>query len=485
MRQVPWTTGKGLGGSSIISASFYARGNRKDFDAWAEHGATGWSYEEVLPYFLKYEDNRDLEYLANGFHSVGGPVTIEKPRYCSEIKDPIFEAAERFGYKAVDSNGPTQTGFYDIQGPLRNGQRCSTAKAYLVPAENRTNFNIVINAHVNKIIMDGCNAKGVEFDFKGAKCTVRAKREVIMAAGAVNTAKILMLSGIGPKEHLQKHKIRVIADLPVGNNFQDHGAVLLHYQLDPKILPYYQKLKDIRSIEQYIRNRTGPLSSSLSISVAAFLGTDSLLPEVDLPNHLIFFWEIFKPLNMKPEIEKKFYGPFRNKPVLTCAVAPLLVKSCGTIRLKSRNPKDAPLIDPNYFEDPREVEDVIEGMKTCQKIITSKPMRKVCPKPFPPLPGCEHCYKDEDRYFECVLRSGVVSLSSSVGTTKMGDPNDPTTVVDPLLRVKGVKGLRVVDASVMPILPAALTFASTLMVAEKASDIIRETIRCPALVIEY
>ncbi|GFT35678.1 glucose dehydrogenase [Trichonephila clavipes] len=350
--QVAIVTGKGLGGSSIISSSFYSRGNRKDFDAWALQGATGWSYEEVFPYFLKYEDNRDFEYLANdcptvhdvrvpishsvsilvvecssedvivpqgvspkhpthalrdlnqrrtlanpfegyldfpvverhqsgvevqlssiktksssippwnrrtsgSYHNIGGPVTFQKPGYNPEIKDPIFEAAARFGYSVVDPNGPTQKGFYDNQGANRDGQRCSTAKAYLVPAENRTNLDIVINAHVNKIILDGCDAKGVEFDFKGSKCVVKAKKEVIMAAGTVNTAKILMLSGIGPKEHLQKLKIPVVVDLPVGNNLQDHPTVLLNYQLDPKIPSYDQKLCDIRNVEQYIRNRTG------------------------------------------------------------------------------------------------------------------------------------------------------------------------------------------------------------------------------------
>ncbi|GFR09010.1 glucose dehydrogenase, partial [Trichonephila clavata] len=473
-RQVAFVTGKVLGGSSVISSSFYARGNRKDFDAWALQGAKGWSYEEVLPYFLKFEDNRDFEYLVNGFHNIGGPVTFEKPGYNPEVKDPIFEAAARFGYNVVDPNGPTQKGFYDNQASIRDGQRCSAAKAYLVPAENRTNLDIVINAHVNKIILEGCDAKGVEFDFKKSKCIVKAKKEVIMAAGTINTAKILMLSGIGPKEHLQKLKIPVVVDLPVGNNLQDHGAVLLNYQLDPKIPSYNQKLCDIRNVEQYIRNRTGPLSSSSSISAAAFLGRDSMFPEMDSPNHLILFWEVFKRLDFKPEIAQKYYGPFKNKPVLTCAVAPLQVTSCGTVRLRSSNPKDCPLVDPNYFEDPKEVEDVIKGMKTCQRIVMSQPMQKVCPKPFPLLPGCEHCANDEDAYFECFLRSGILPLYSLVGTAKMGDPKDPTTVVDPQLRVKGIKGLRVVDASVMPILPAASTFASTLMVAEKASDLIKD-----------
>ncbi|GFS54173.1 glucose dehydrogenase [Trichonephila inaurata madagascariensis] len=415
-RQVRFVTGRGLGGSSVVSSSYYTRGNRKDFDAWALQGATGWSYEEVLPYFLKFEDNRDFEYLANGYHNIGGPVTFQKPDYNSEVKNPIFEAAARFGYNVVDPNGPTQKGFYDIQASIRDGQKCSAAKAYLVPAENRTNLDIVVNAHVNKIILEGCDAKGVEFDFKGSKCIVKAKKEVIMAAGTVNTAKILMLSGIGPKEHLQKLKIPVVVDLPVGDNLQEQGSVLLYYQLDPKIPTFNQKLCDIQNVEQYIRNRTGPLASSASLSAAALLGRDSVFPEMDSPNHLLIFWEAFKQLDFKPEV----------------------------------------------------------SMKTCQRIVMSQPMQKLCPKPFPLLPGCEHCANDEDAYFECYLRSGILPFNNLVGTARMGDPKDPTTVVDPQLRVKGIKGLRVVDASVMPMIPAGNTFASTLLIAEKASDLIKD-----------
>ncbi|GBM61518.1 Glucose dehydrogenase [FAD, quinone] [Araneus ventricosus] len=233
--QVVLPLGRGFGGSSIFNGMVYSRGNRKNYNDWAEQGAVGWSYEEVFPYFLKMEDNRDFEYLANGFHSVGGPMSIEKPRYHSEIKDAIFEAVEELGYEVVDPNGAQQTGFYDFQSFLKDGQRCNTAEAYLVPAENRTNLHILGNARVRKIIMDGVQAAGVQFDHKGSTYEIKARREVIMAAGAVNTAQLLMLSGIGPKDHLEKLNIPVVVDLPVGNNLQDHWVVLLNYEIDPRI----------------------------------------------------------------------------------------------------------------------------------------------------------------------------------------------------------------------------------------------------------
>ncbi|CAL1262978.1 unnamed protein product, partial [Larinioides sclopetarius] len=228
-KQMVWPSGKGLGGSSLMNAMLYVRGNRKDYDNWEAQGAKGWSYKDVLPYFLKLEDNRNIDFLTNGYHASGGPITAEKPGYYSEIKTRIHEAAQQLGYKVIDLNGARQTGFYDHQAHVRNGQRCNTAKAYLVPVENRTNLDIIGGAHVKKIIFDGTRAFGVQFDYKNSEHIVKARREVIMSAGTTNTAQLLMLSGIGPREHLKKFKIPVIKDLPVGNNFQDHCATFLPF----------------------------------------------------------------------------------------------------------------------------------------------------------------------------------------------------------------------------------------------------------------
>ncbi|GBN25698.1 Glucose dehydrogenase [FAD, quinone] [Araneus ventricosus] len=207
-KQVPWPSGKGLGGSSLLNAMLYVRGNRKDYDNWAALGAKGWSYKDVFPYFLKLEDNRDFGYSLNGYHASGGPITAEKPGYHPEIKNRILEAAEQLGYRVVDSNAARQTGFHDLQGNLRNGQRCNTAKAYLVPVENRTNLDIIGGAHVKKVVFEGSRAVGVQFDYKNSEYLVKARREVIMSAGTTNTAQLLMLSGIGPKKHLQKFNVK-------------------------------------------------------------------------------------------------------------------------------------------------------------------------------------------------------------------------------------------------------------------------------------
>ncbi|XP_055932921.1 glucose dehydrogenase [FAD, quinone]-like [Argiope bruennichi] len=484
-REVPWPGGKGLGGSGILNAMVYTRGNRKNYDDWAAQGAEGWSFNDVWPYFLKLENNTDPEYLTNGYHAANGPVTFHKPRYEAKIKKPILEAVKEAGYSMVDPNGLHQTGFYDFQATLRDGQRCNSAKAYLVPAENRTNLDILPYAHVRKVVLEGNKATAVEFDHNNTTHRVKVRREVIMAAGAVNTAQLLMLSGIGPREHLEEMQIPVAADLPVGNNFQDHACVPMTYELDNTIPTIHERIENFQNTQEYIHNRTGPLSSTQFISLLGFLDGESNNVEEDFPSSQIYFLEITTKLTkaqvgLRPEVYDQVFKPYDNKPLLICGAHTLQPKSRGTIRLRSSNPYDSPLIDPNYFEDPKDIQETIKGLKVCHMLSTSEPMRKLGTKPLEtPIPGCEDAIGDVDRFLECLARGLVITMSHPVGTAKMGDPSDPTTVVDPQLKVKGVEGLRVVDASVMPIIPSANMNTPTIMVAEKASDIIKQTIHCP------
>ncbi|XP_055933901.1 L-sorbose 1-dehydrogenase-like [Argiope bruennichi] len=483
-QQVIWPSGKGLGGSSLLNAMLYVRGNKKDYDDWEAQGAEGWSYKDVFPYFLKLEDNTNPYYLKNGYHATGGPITVENPKYNPEIRGPIYESAQELGYKVLDSNAAQQTGFYDHQGSIRNGQRCSTAKAYLVPAENRTNLDIIGGAYVKKILFDGSRAVGVQFDYGNSEYNVRVRQEVIMSAGTTNTAQILMLSGIGPKKHLQKLKIPVVADLPVGNNFQDHCGFPVLFTFNSR--PIKEKLQDSQNIHEYVNNRTGPLSSPEFVSAMAFLNTKGVYPREDFPNYELYFLEISKEIakyqvGLHPLVYDFVYGPYENDPVFICVSHLLHPKSKGTVRLQSTNPYDPPLIDPNYYEDPADVEAIVKGMKTCLKIGKSKSMRKVGVKPFATIfPSFTNLLPDFilDRYLTLLAKSVVVTLSHQVGTAKMGDPRDPTTVVDPELKVKGIQGLRVVDASVMPIVPSGNTNIPTIMVAEKASDIIKDSMPC-------
>ncbi|GBN76146.1 Glucose dehydrogenase [FAD, quinone] [Araneus ventricosus] len=234
--------------------------------------------------------------------------------------------------------------------------------------------------------------------------------------------------------------IPVVADLPVGNNFHDHCAAFVPFTLGPGIPTVKQKLTYPQNIQEYIDRRTGPLASAEFISTVAFLNSSPVSPTVDFPDYQLYFAEISndipeKRTDLKPEIYKAVFGPYENWPLFACISQHLQPKSRGTVRLKSTNPYDSPAIDPNYFENPEDLKVTVEGMKTCQKIMMLDPMQKVGAKPFETLfPGCEQFFGNEDLYFTCLARGAVITLSHQVGTAKMGDPRDPTTVVDPLLR---------------------------------------------------
>ncbi|CAL1262982.1 unnamed protein product [Larinioides sclopetarius] len=484
-RQVIFPAGKGLGGSSLLNAMIHSRGNRKNYDDWSAQGAKGWSYDEVFPYFLKLEDNQNPEYLKSGYHASGGPLTIMKPTYTSEVKDSLMGAVKELGYEIVDSNGAKQTGFDDFQATSRNSQRCSTAKAYLVPAENRTNLDIITGAHVRRILFEGTRAVGVAFDYKNMTEEVKAKREVIVSSGAINSPKLLMLSGIGPKEHLEKLNISVIADLPVGDNFQDHCSGFLPYTLRSDILPINQRLQDNQTILEYIDQRKGQLASPTNVPITAFLNAQGPHPDVDFPDYQIYFVEISKhiaktQIGFQEKVFDKIFRRYENNTLIICLSQLLNPKSRGTVRLQSTDPYDPPLIDPNYLDDPSDIDDIIAGFKTCKDIALSKAMKHVRLKLFKTIyPNCMRDVPYMDRVYKCLLRNAIITISHQSGTCKMGDPKDNTTVVDPKLRVKGVKGLRVVDASIMPTVTSGNTNIPTIMIAEKISDNIKQTIQCP------
>ncbi|GFY77611.1 glucose dehydrogenase [Trichonephila inaurata madagascariensis] len=306
-RKITISAGKTIGGSSVINGLQNVRGNKRDFDNWAAQGAVGWSYEEVLPYFKKMESNTDSNFIRNGYHGVKGPLTVSKPKYDSELKAAVLEAANNMGYKLVDSNGPTQNGFFDLQATMKDGQRCSAAKAYLVPNENRENFDIISGAFVKKIIIKDRQAQGVIFEFRNETRRVFARKEVIVSTGTINSAKLLMLSGIGPREELQKHKIPIIADLPVGRNLQEQYGTMLNFELGDQIQPFSQKIRDEDNIQEYIRSKRGPLTSVAGVSNIAFMNKVQVQPSDDYPDYEMYFGEgtheiVREKYNIKEEV---------------------------------------------------------------------------------------------------------------------------------------------------------------------------------------
>ncbi|GFU37616.1 glucose dehydrogenase [Nephila pilipes] len=486
--QLPWPRGKGLGGTSLLNFFMYVRGNKRDYDTWAAEGSTGWSWKEVLPYFLKSENNTDPEIANNGYHNTGGLLTVSSAQYNSSLMSAFAEAAAEMGYKYRDINGESQTGFSRLQGTIQDGRRESTAKAFLIPAQDRKNLDIINNAFVNKVLVNSKKeAYGVEFEINGKVYQVKSRKEVIVSGGTVNSPQILMLSGIGPKKHLQQHGISVIADLPVGDNLQDHvGTTSLNFEAEGATPLLLAQMINPFNMQKFSQSGTGPLTSFSGIEGMAYINTKYNDPKLDWPDVEIHmasgspasdYGQILKDaVGMTNLVYRKVYAPYTGKNTFTFFPCNLRPKSKGTIRLKSADPRDHPLIDPNLFEDEDDLNRLVEVMKACVHLVqNTKAFKKIGAKMFQTkYPACLQYPIYSDPYLRCVGRKYSFNLYHPVGTCKMGSLSDPTTVVDPRLRVKGIKNLRVVDGSIMPRLVSGNTNAPIIMIAEKASDMIKQ-----------
>ncbi len=452
-RKLYWPRGKMLGGSSSMNAMMYIRGNRQDYNEWADLGAQGWSFAEVLPYFKKMENH---EIGATDWRGAGGPLNVAEQRSPNPLSNAFLRAAAEVGIpKTDDFNGPHQEGVSSSLLTQKGGKRFSTADAYLRPALKRPNLTVRTNVLASRILTEGKRAVGVEVQQRGKTEQERANREIILCGGAINSPQLLLLSGIGPASHLKMLGIDVVADLPgVGQNLQDHLASGVQYHCtQPITLASAEKLGNVLN---FLLFKKGPLTSNVA-EVAGFIKTqpDLLAPDLEI-------------LFLTTLIVDHGLGNPPGQHGYTIAAILLHPESKGTISLRSTNPADPPKIQPNYLASENDVKVLLEGLKRCRQIGQASAFAPYRGPEF--LPG-EEVQSDED--LAEFLYSRAETLYHPVGTCKMG--SDPLTVVDAELRVIGIEGLRVADASVMPSIISGHTNAPSIMIGERASDFVKHS----------
>ncbi|KAK8374629.1 hypothetical protein O3P69_012537 [Scylla paramamosain] len=486
-KRIPYPRGFAIGGSSVINSMFHVRGNRRDYDNWANMGNPGWDYNSVEPYFKKMEDYRgETTPETAAFHGFGGPLVVENKKWQTPVVGGFIKAGEQLGYKRVDPSDPDQIGFSVVDFTVKNGIRWSTAEAYIKPNVHRPNLHVVLNAHVTRIIFDNNKrAVGVRFQHQKKMKSVYARREVLLSAGAIGSPHVLMLSGLGPAKHLLSHGVAPMVDLPgVGQNLNDHPYLTgLAWTTRPNSSFNILETAHPNVLYDYLFNKDGRLSGTISIEGYAWpfseegdpywpevqigftpftVGNDfGLITQYILGLDTKFYHNYFQSLGQR---EGFSIGPFLCRP-----------KSRGTVTLASSNPYDAPTIDANFFDHPDDIRAFVRGMKFSLKLASMPALRDEFEAKFHDriLPGCENYKPLSDEYLECYARTLTGTTYHPSGTCKMGPISDKYSVVDYMLKVHRVKGLRVVDASIMPVVTTGNTNAPTIMIAEKAADMIK------------
>ncbi|XP_049818846.1 glucose dehydrogenase [FAD, quinone] isoform X3 [Aethina tumida] len=484
-----WPRGKALGGTTVINYMIYTRGNPTDYKRWQENGNPGWSYEDVLPYYLKFENCNLGKECASQFHNKGGNLNVEYS-YSSLISDAFIKGGIEIGSKLVDYNSADFMGYSRIQANLLKGRRHSAATAFLYPIIHRDNLRIITSARVTKIIIDPTTktAQGVEFIKRGKKYTVQAKKEVILSAGTFNSPQLLMLSGVGPEEHLKELDIPVVQNLAVGQSLYDHISFLgLVYKINRAVNPRSAILKP-NEVLKFVSRGKGPYTSLGGVESLAYIKTNVSTFEENYPDiELILsgigtleadYGIISKPeFRIRRDVYNKFYKPLEQTPAW--AMLPMLLhpKSKGYLKLRSKNPLEPPLLYGNFYTDAEndDIKTMIAAIRYVQQLSKTSGFQHLGSKLHDiPVPDCEQLQFDSDDYWECALRTLTVTVHHQISTCKMGNESDVEAVVDNRLRVHGIKGLRVADTSIIPVTLSAHTSAPAMMVGEKTADLIKD-----------
>ena len=459
-RAISYPRGRVLGGSSSINGLLYVRGQAEDFDHWRQLGNAGWAWDDVLPYFKRAESWKGDAADPEDVRGREGPLSVSPSRLSREVVDRWVDAAVEAGYKRNDDyNGADQEGVGHFQLTMKGGRRCSTAVAYLNPARGRSNLSILTNTQVERLVLTDGSVTGLVANRKGEQVVLKARKEVVLSAGAINSPQIMMLSGIGSGKELQGHGISTHVDLPgVGKNLQDHLQARPVYKttLSTINIETNNIFKKAMIGLQYMLTQRGPMTMAASLGTA-FLKTEEHLATPDIQFHIQPF-SATKPAD----------GPHPFS-AFTASVLQLRPESTGHVELASSNPMDAPKMHLNYLATDLDQKTIVKGIQIARRIASFSPLKEVLTEEF--IPGREIAYDD----FEGTLdwaRNTAVTIYHPTGTCKMG--TDKMSVVDDRLRVHGVKGLRVADASIMPVITSGNTNAPCIMIGEKCSDMILE-----------
>lgn len=460
-RSIPWPRGRVLGGSSSINGLLYVRGQPQDYDGWAQLGCTGWGWDEVLPFFKRSENWEGED--RSGLRGKDGPLSVQNSRLNREVVDLWIDAAEASGFRRnADYNGEDQEGVGYFQLTMRNGFRCSSAVAYLKPARGRKNLEIITNAQTEKVLIEDGRAVGVRARVNGKMTNIGARNEVILSAGSIGSPQILMLSGVGDGDELARHGIPVQKELSgVGKNLQDHlqARPVFKTNLSTINTEINNIFKQGMIALRYAANRSGPMAMAVSLGTG-FVKTEQHLETADIQFHIQPF-----------SADKPSDGPHKFS-AFTASVLQMRPESAGHLELRSANMDDHPLIHPNYLATDTDCRTIVKGIQIARKIARFEPLKSHVTEEHAPGPGVG--VDDEAAILDWARRTAV-TIYHPTGTCKMG--TDSMAVVDPRLRVHGIKGLRVADASIMPRIVSGNTNAPAIMIGEKASDLILEDAR--------
>ena len=487
------SSGKVIGGSSVIGGMTYVRGTPEDYDRWEkEYLAEGWSWSDVLPYFLKSEDFKDVRNpdFSTSYHRSGGPLPVSIQQHETAFMNPFLESVQLRGYSLGDYNGINQLRFNRVQSVKSKGRRVSVKRSYLDAAKTRPNLHVITFAHVTRVLFDTSKrAVGVEYVKENKLYRSFAINEIILSAGALRTPQLLLLSGIGHPDDLNRTSIHMLADLPgVGKNLQDHVYSMIHFSVNSTETMTPSHVNQAVHYSEFIHEGKGPLTSTGEAGLGFIQSkhlqknsNTSKTGDIKITYYAMSpmsfqedeYWK--SSLGFKKSVWNKYFKPYASEATTSMTIGLMKPKSRGSITIKTDSPLDDPVVDVNYFSHPDDTLVMTDGIKTASQIGQSYPFY-----PFRPVlnpnhfPGCESFEIWTQDYVKCYMKQYTIKGDNYVGTARMGNETDPLAVVDSTLRVLGgISRLRVVDASVIPEIPSGDVFATVVMVAEKAADFIK------------